>query len=178
MAAQYAWKCPQCGADIELSTTQAGQELGCPACEASLTLPKLGVIKQLPLIGGETGPAGSRSGSVPMNRWLFAGGLLLAVLGLVAGLAAQYRANQYRVEIDLDAAIESEYELIDEHPPAQLYALTVSSLDESFALEYSEPVYRTRNIKSGIIEKVAWVCWGLAGTGVLLLLSSFAFRSS
>lgn len=179
MAAQYAWKCPQCEADIELSATQAGQQLACPACDASLTLPKLGVIKGLPVVGGvEAGPTRPRSGSVPLKSWLFAGGLLLAVLGIVAGLAAQYRANQYHVPVDLDAVLESEYELIDEQPPAQLYGIAVAAMDESFALEYSEPAYRTRNIKSGIIEKVAWVCWGLAAVGVLMLLGSFAFRAS
>lgn len=179
MAAQYAWKCPQCESAIELNATQAGQQLNCSACETLLTLPKLGVIKSLPVIGGvEASPARPRSGSVPLKSWLFAGGLLLAVLGGVAGLAAQYRASEYRVEVDLDALLESEYALIDEQPPAQLYAIAVSAMDESFALEYSEPVYRTRNIKSGIIEKVAWICWGLAVAGVLMLLSSFAFRSS
>ena len=178
MAVQYAWKCPQCATAIALAAKQAGQDLVCPGCAASLSIPKLGVIKSLPVVGGsEPVTAKPRSGGVPVKSWLFAGGLLLAVLGIVAGSAAQYRANQYRVEVDLDAVMESEYEAIDEQPPAQIYAIAVSATDESFALEYSEPLYRSRNIKSGIIQKVAWVCWGMAGLGLLMLFGSFAFRS-
>jgi len=179
MAARYAWKCPQCSATIEVSTTQAGQDLKCASCSAESMVPKLGVIKKLPLVGGaeEQKSSRRRSEASPIKGWLFAGGLLLAVAGLVAGAAAQYRANQYHdEEVSMEEVIEQENAIIDQHIPSQLYALTVSANDDSFALEYSETRRRSRSIKNGIIQKVAWVCWGISGAGLLMLLSSFFIR--
>lgn len=177
MAVRYAWECPQCQGTIEISATQAGQDLECASCSAALTLPKLGIVKNLPVVGGaQPAPSSRRAVASPVKGWLFAGGLLLAVLGTVAGLAAQYRANQFHVDVDVESIIEEEYAIIDKQRPAELYSLAISAGEDSFALEYSETPYRTRNIKSGIIQKVAWVCWGLGGAGLLMLLSSFFIR--
>ncbi|QEG24618.1 hypothetical protein [Mariniblastus fucicola] len=181
MAARYAYECPECHSTIELSTTQAGQQLTCAGCSAVITAPKLGVIKGLPAVGGQSAtPArqgrAPKSGS-PLKSWLFTGGLLLAVLGGIAGSAAQYRANEFRVDIDFDAAVAKEMDLIDSHSPAEIYGIAVESTKDSFALEYSEVPYRTSNIKSGIIQWVAWTCFGVAGVGLLMLLGSFFVKN-
>lgn len=179
MAVRYAWECPECQATIELTATQAGQEIKCASCLAVVTVPKLGVVKALPVVGDAEEPKSGRrktSGVNPVKSWLFAGGLLIAVLAGIAGGAAQYRASEFYVDIDTEAMIEDELNYIDEQEPAEIYAVEVGASDEQFGLEYTETPWRTRNIKSGIIQKLAWAFWGIAGAGVLMLLSSFMVR--
>ena len=180
MAARYAYECPECNSAIELSTTQAGQELQCDSCNANVVAPKLGVIKSLQRVDGggvpsKKTPKSAKTGS-PLKRWLFTGGLLLAVLGGIAGAAAQYRANQFYAPVDIEAAIDAEFKTIDQAPATEIYGALVGSTAEDFTLEYSEAPYRTLNIKNKIIQWVAWSCFGVAGFGVLLLLSSFLLR--
>ena len=182
MAARYAYECPQCHSTIELSTTQAGQELKCQSCSAEITAPKLGVIKSLPPVGSAPIKTASKGGTSkagsPLGSWLFAGGLLLAVVAGIAGAAAQYRANQFYVkEVDIEEVIERENEKIDQALESEIYALVASSTDESFRLEYSEAAYRTASIKRGIIQNVAWAAFGVAGIGCLMLLSSLLLKN-
>lgn len=184
MAARYAYECPQCHSTIELSTTQAGQNLKCHKCSAEITAPKLGVIKSLPPVGGVATKSASKAGSLPksdsgspLRSWLFAGGLLLAVIAGIGGAAAQYRANQFYVEeVNIDEVIKREHEKIDKAPASEIYALVASSTDESFRLEYSEAGYRTANIKRGIMQWVAGAAFGVAGIGCLMLLFSFFLK--
>jgi len=177
MAARYAYECPECNSVIELSTTQAGQELQCDSCNADITAPKLGIIKGLPRVdeGGVPSKKTAKLGS-PLKSWLFTGGLLLAVLGGIAGGAAQYRANQFYVDANIEQIVDAELKTIDEAPATEIYGVLAGSTQEDFLLEYSEAPYRTLTIKNGIIQWVAWSCFGVAGLGVLLLLSSFFFK--
>ena len=181
MAARYAYECPECNSAIELSTTQAGQELQCDSCNANVVAPKLGVIKSLQRVDGggvpsKKTPKSAKTGS-PLKRWLFTGGLLLAVLGGIAGAAAQYRANQFKVEVNIEDIVKSEHKAIDEMPATEIYNLLTMATEDDFRLDYTEVGYRTLNIKNGIIQKVAWVCFGIAGFGLLLLLGSFLVKS-
>jgi hypothetical protein len=180
MAVRYAWECPECQSSIELATTQAGQHLKCESCSAEVLAPKLGVIKSLTVVDSENAitqkSKSARGEGSAVKGWLFAGGLLLAVLASICAMAAQYRSNQYRVDVDLDEVMANEYEGIDKAPPAQVYAIAVEAGKESFTLEYSEPAYRTYSKKSGYIQTVAWVFWGLAGVGLIMLLGSFLLK--
>lgn len=182
MAVRYAWECPECQDTIELATKQAGQELNCASCSAKISAPKLGVIKSLAPVGGQqaAAPRSRRSGGGgnALKSWLFAGGLLLAVLAGVAGAAAQYRANQFHRggDVDIEQIIEREMAAIDAQSPAEVYGNTIAAGQEAFALDYSETSYRKYSIMGGVIQTVAWVCWGLTGVGVLMLLSSFFLK--
>ena len=176
MAVRYAWQCPKCQATIELSATQAGQELKCDSCSAEVVAPKLGILKGLPVVGGDEEKKSARrkgGGDAPLKSWLFAAGLLIAVLAGIAGGAAQYQSNQFYVPVDMESMIEDELAYIDEQEPADIYAVEVGAGDEQFGLNYTETPWRTANIKSGIIQYVAWAFWGVTGLGVLLMLSSF-----
>lgn len=180
MAARYAYECPECNSAIELSTTQAGQSLKCDSCGAAVMAPKLGVIKNLQRtdtdgVSSKKTAKTAKLGS-PLKSWLFTGGLLLAVLAGIGGAAAQYRANQFHVSIDIEDIVDSEFKGIDEAPASEIYGVLAGATQDDFQLEYSEAPYRTLNIKSGIIQWVAWSCFGVAGFGLLMLLSSFFFK--
>ncbi len=177
MAVRYSFECPECHAPVELSATQAGQEMSCASCPATFSAPRLGDIKKLPVIGvDQSGPAKRRNSGTQVKSWLFTGGLLLAVIACIAGYATQSYANKLRVEIDIEEIVAAELKAIDEAPPAEIYSIAVEAGKEGFQLEYSEVPYRTMNIKSGIMQSVAWGCWGVTGVGVLMLLSSFFVR--
>ena len=159
MAVRYSFECPECHASVELSTTQAGQEMSCSSCMATFSAPKLGDIKKLPVVGGTAEKSGkkrrsnSRSGS-PVKGWLFAGGLLLLVINGIAGFLVYQYANRLQVDVDIEQIIAEELKQIDEAPPAEIYGIAAGSTKESFQLEYSETGYRTRNIRSGILSLI------------------------
>ena len=181
MAARYAYECPKCHSEIELSTTQAGQELKCDNCAESIMAPKLGDIKNLQRVDGGGDVRSKKSVKTaklesPIKSWLFVGGLLLAVIAGIGGAAAQYRANDFHIPVDIEEIVEAEFKRIDEVPASEIYGILAGSTQEEFTLEYSEAPYRTRNIKSGIFQGVAWACFGVAGFGLLMLLSSFFFK--
>jgi len=177
MAVRYTWQCPKCQTKIELATTQAGQDLKCASCSAEVMAPRLGDIKRLPVVGGQDNNSKksrkARGVHSPVKSWLFTGGLLLAVLSGIAGAAAHYNAEQYRVEIDMEEVMQEEFKSLDAAPPAEIYAVAVEAGKDSFALEYREPTYRTFNLKSGYIRNVALAFWGAAVLGFLMLLGSF-----
>jgi DNA-directed RNA polymerase subunit RPC12/RpoP len=181
MAVRYAYPCPKCDSKIEITTTQAGEQVVCGNCSAKVTVPKLGVIRTLPRVGGGEGSQSDTSKAAksasPMKGWLFAGGLLIAVIAGVAGGAAQYRANQFRVDVDIEKVVADEMAAIDKASPAEIYNIAIGATQEDFALEYQEAPYRSMNIKSGIIQWVAWACFGVAGVGLLMLLASFFVKS-
>jgi hypothetical protein len=155
--------------------------MSCSGCDSAFSAPKLGDIKKLPVVEGHAPEsrkghaAGAKSGS-PVKGWLFAGGLLLAVSAGIGGYLAQDYAKSHRVDFDLEEVVQAELKLLDDAPPAEIYGIALGACDESFQLEYREVPYRTQNIKAGIFQNVAWVCWAVAGTGVLMLLSSFFLK--
>ena len=181
MAVRYSFECPQCHAPVELTTTQAGQEISCNGCESAFLAPKLGDIKKLPVVGGgepETGKrraSKAKSGS-PVKGWLFAGGLLLAAIAGISGYLAQDYANDLHVPFDIEEVVAKELSSVDEMSPAEIYGIAVAACDEGFQLEYREVPYRTQNIKAGIFQNVAWVCWAVGGIGLLMLLSSLFLK--
>ena len=177
MAARYAYECPECHSTIELSTTQAGQDITCGSCSAVVNAPKLGTIRSLPALDDTLASDRKPGKGSPLKGWLFAGGLLLAVIAGIGGAAAQYRADQFHIDVDIEEIVSNEHKMLDKAPPIEIFVIAIEAGKESFTLEYSEAAYRTYNIKSGIIQKVAWACFGVAGFGLLMMLSSFFFRS-
>ena len=177
MAVRYRFECPDCNSSVELTTTQAGQEMTCSSCQSTFSAPRLGDIKNLPIADGspaastKTRDSGFKSAS-PLKGWLFAGGLLLAAIAGIGGYFAQDYAKDLRVDFDIEETIAKEFKSIDEAPLVEIYGIVVQACEESFQLEYREAEYRTRNIKSGIMQKIAWGCWAACGAGLLMLLSS------
>ncbi len=180
MAIKYVFSCPHCDAPTELLATQAGQEMACESCSAAFSAPKLGDIKSLPVAAGQSagnqaGRAQTKSGSV-IKSWLFAGGLLLAVAAGIGAFAVQNHAQSIYVEFDLDEAIQSENDRVEEALPTEIYQLAVAAAKEDFTLEWREPYYRAANKQSSVLQGVANGLWGASGLGLLLLIASFAIR--
>ena len=48
--AQFTFKCPQCGADIEADNSLSGQVAECPCCEKGIVIPRNGVKRMVAVI--------------------------------------------------------------------------------------------------------------------------------
>ena len=84
MSLRYIFPCPKCEHHFELVTKQAGQDLDCTECDTSFEAPKLGKMRQLETVGGETTkpiPASNKR----LQNSLFVGGLAIAILAGGAG---------------------------------------------------------------------------------------------
>lgn len=87
--------CTQCQQVIPVSTTQAGQNVTCSACQAQQTAPTMGKMRQLPLaVNTSTTRSGRQSSWTALQGRLFAVGFVLLMIGLIGGGFCYYRFYQ------------------------------------------------------------------------------------
>ena len=72
-----------CGETIPVALSRAGQDITCPACSATLTLPKLGDLRALPL-------AEEPSDQEAASKWSGGRGLVFSTLAVVFLICAGY----------------------------------------------------------------------------------------
>ena len=178
MAVRYSFECPECSTAVELTVTQAGQEMTCQSCDHEFSAPRLGDIKKLPVVGGEVAEKSKAKSSSPVKGWLFAGGLLLAAVAGAAAYGIQTYAdsmNEAAQEIggNIDEIVEAEMKVVDEMPAVDIYTIAAEAHKDSFQLEYQELPHRSLAIQSRILHNVALGFWSVCGIGAVMLLSSF-----
>lgn len=83
----YLLPCPSCQSSIPLAPSQAGNETTCPACQATVTVPKLGVLRQLPQTQEENKDRGQ---GVPISTGRSMGFVILGLIAAAAILVAGY----------------------------------------------------------------------------------------
>jgi len=173
MPDRYIFPCPFCGHSLKLHLKQAGQELTCDACNKQVQAPSMGGIRKLSLEGGSSSEKPrSGSGFSPLQRWLFAGGLTLAVLAGSAAFGIYRYASSLHLEVDIEGYIESEKAIVDSMGDADVFAVSVATKDSDLGLEYKEPDYKGANKQSEILSTVSYGLAGLAGLGALSVLAS------
>ena len=177
---QYLLPCSDCNQSFPVATRQAGQTVQCANCDASVEVPKLGELKQLPIEGGADAVKKSEKRNQSPNRlkgWLFSGGLMIAVLAGVAGYALLNYANSLYANVDefANAVEEVSSEAIDAMKPAEMWDwwTQVSAIDLG---EWQEHSRVGSNIQSGILANIAYGLFGLAGLGIISMLCSFAVK--
>ena len=134
----------------------------------------MGGIRKLSIEEGSTAAAkpSRRSGFSPLQGWLFAGGLTLAVLAGIASFSIYRYAIKLKDPRDVEVIIASENAKIDKMTSIELYAVALAAKEEDFALEYREPNYRASNKQGEILSTVSYGLAGLAGVGLLMVLGS------
>ena len=75
--------CPHCQASLNVSNTEAGGSTVCPSCQGTVPIPKLGVLRTLPVAETEPEPDPRVRGEAAERSPLFQVGYGLA--GLIAG---------------------------------------------------------------------------------------------
>ena len=101
----YSLPCPACEKPIEVSASKAGQEVACPHCQTTLSLPKLGDLRKLQRTE-ETGP---ESKSLRNQEGASAGkSIAFVVFGLIATgcllIAGFCGIRWYLIEVPGDSA--------------------------------------------------------------------------
>ena len=95
--ARYLLPCPDCHETFPVATRHAGQTIECANCQSAVEIPKLGELRQLPEESeqrtSQSGPPQVRQSRSRLKSWLFSGGLMIAVLSAVAGIALLNYAN-------------------------------------------------------------------------------------
>lgn len=177
MPDRYLFPCPFCEQSIPLTLTQAGRELRCQHCQKMVQTPSMGGIRKLPLEEGASGAVkqSRRSGFSPLQGWLFAGGLTLAVLAGIASYTLYQYASSLRVKIDIEEVIAKEQMMVDQMAPAEVYVVAAAAKEADFALEYREPEYRASDKQGEILSTVSYGLAGLSGLGLLMVLGSLLF---
>lgn len=175
MAGPYLFNCPSCSEANELSPKQAGQELPCSSCSAIFQAPKLGDIRKLPVHQDATQQEDSSTSYSPLQGWLFASGLTIAVLAGVGAWQLQAHAKTLASELDVQTEIKDFNTLVDSRSPAQIYVMSTAA-NEDFGVEYVELDYKRKNAQSKILTNVSYGIWGICGLGILLLIGSFLVK--
>ena len=172
---RYLLSCPKCEGSNPVATRQAGQEIECAHCGVTIDVPKLGVLKSLPV--EETSTASSKAGSSRLRNWLFAGGLVLAALaGTAGGALYVYASSMYRNIDTVTAQIEDVSEQnIDAYSAVEMWDWW-ANVSEGELGEWKEHPGVGLNIQSGILSNVAYGLFAAAGIGLLLMASAFAVR--
>ena len=171
MAVQYLLPCPKCKKTIPVVLKQAGQELTCEHCGHSFEVPKLGKLKQLEAFE-EQDTRKRQSKLNPLQAWLFAAGLVIAVVAGTSGAALYAYGDTLIADIDIDQEIEQQLAYYDEFTPAQLYDVW-KDLNADELGDWKENVTIRYNKQGRILQGVSYGVMGLSGLGLLMLISSF-----
>jgi hypothetical protein len=177
MPIQYLLPCPDCEHTLSLTTSQAGQPLQCPHCDSSVDAPKLGTLKQLPVQEDTaTTQSASNDGSTGWKRHVFAFGLITAVVAGIAGIALFFYAQSLFTPTDVEGHITMMDNELDQLTPVQLWDLWHQQEYDDGLGEWTELKYVGYNKQSEYLRYIAYGLLGIAGLGVVTLLSSFAMK--
>lgn len=119
MSDKYALSCSQCSATLEVETRQAGQPVNCPQCGQSQEAPRLGALRQLPLISSDTPEAPTSS----RGSGMFVAAILLLILGLGGGGGLYLYGKSKLVDYNVDGAMDRIDEEVDALAPTQIVLL-------------------------------------------------------
>ncbi len=171
--ARYIFSCPECNAPMEVAVQHAGQSRECPECLAVVEIPTLGKLKQLPATETfSTRAQPRRQGS--LRSWLFSGGLLVAALMGVGGLALQtYARTLYSDVGKFKQTFETiTTESIDKMPDYEVFEWWTEMNARDLG-EWKEHPGVGYNVQSRILTNIAYGMYAFGGLGLLCLLSSF-----
>ena len=175
MSSRYLFPCSQCDHELELVATQAGQEIDCPDCGQTIEAPKLGVLRQLPVVE-QTAAKKTLGRNTRLKRTLFATGLGLAVvLGGIGGALYKY-ASDMIVDPQLEKLFAQFDEEIEQMPTPQVLDIWSQMNFEEGLGEWREMGYARYRAQGTILQRVAYGVIGLAFVGLLMLIGSFMIK--
>ena len=171
MAQNFLFRCSGCDKDFEVGVKSAGTDVNCPFCEQKNSLPGLRQIKALPAAQQES-VVENTTGHSATKRFLFSGGLLVAVLGSLLGLALSYYADSLATELKVEEKIEFGSAYVDTMTPGRLWE-TWDRLAAKGLPDWQESQDVRYNKQAGYLKSIAYGLMGLGGLGLLSLLASF-----
>ena len=174
MPDSYLLKCGNCQSDIAVTLTQAGQDLACVECGTNTMAPNMGGIRKLPRADDAATKTDRPANYSPLQRWLFAGGLTMAVIfgGIASVLYWQSSTRTSQFGIDVQLILDDHEKVISQMPPSQIYSISIEAGSEDFVPEYQEPFYRSEAKRGSIMTVVSYIFAGVSILGLLMIVSS------
>ena len=162
--ANYLLSC-ECGSKFNIATIDAGKTLTCAECEATIVVPNLREIRELPL-------ADELESAVELT-WekghgaLFGAGSILIALGIGLFFFHFYQANQLDLTDESEAQIQYGNAVIDQMPP--LAAIQQWRLIRDLGLGEQQIVdYQAKLNKYNNLMLQCYLELGMAGLGLVL----------
>lgn len=172
MSPRYSLNCPHCQHLNAVSTTQAGQDLECDGCQQTIQAPRLGQLKQLPVI--ETAaPAIAKKGG--QGGKLFVLGMLMLIFcgGGGAGLWYFASGKLSNYETVVEEEIQRVDSLVDE-----ANVIDLAQIYETMPLEAGLPAWQERpyvgqNKQGIILRNISYGLLTIGGIGLICAVIGF-----
>ena len=171
MSTRFLYSCPQCDRQIALVATQAGQNIECPGCHLQSEAPKLGVLRQLPVL--EQAQPEITSG---VKRALFTIGLAMAVLLGGIGTALYNYASNLIVDPQLDRVFITVSEELEKQPAPELLDIWSQLKFEEGIGEWRELGFARYKTQGNILKLVSYGLLTLVSVGLIMLIGSFLIK--
>jgi hypothetical protein len=173
---RYLLPC-QCGRQIPISTSQAGETLTCE-CGQSQTAPKLRELRQLPLAGYEE-PARSGLAWSRKQGMLFAGGLAILLLAAITLAITTLQRRTLHTEAPTIAPERMDDFLaeIDRNTPLQNLEVWKKEILEEGLEREGDPRYVTERRIAGVLHGIMLAAGAGAVVGLGMIIASFIVRS-
>ena len=168
----YLLPCPNCQTLVSVTPAQAGDQLNCPDCSASVAIPKLGELRQLPR-AEENSVDQASTGGGGGGTFVF---LLLGLVAVGALLVAGYCGVRWAM-IDVEATTASHVAEIEERYQESDPSVLIREFEdmEKYSLDLIAPFsYQKKSnekwswaLNAGVAGAIALVC----GSGGLAVAS-------
>ena len=170
MAIQYLLPCPDCGQNLKVELSQAGETVGC-ACGRGVDVPTMRGLRQLPIVE-ETRAAAEAEAQAQSRQWGPRQGLILiGALILLAGLAAAvYFMRTYpEPAYTRDEVAEITSQQIQDSPLTKTW-IYWKDLEENGITAAPTPPELDFAERVALANQRLAIAFGVAGIGLLLVL--------
>jgi len=170
----YLLPCTQCQTSIPVSPSQAGDKRTCSQCKTEVSIPKLGILRQLPQ-SEEQVNAGSKSQSDRQESFQipFVALFLLALCGFLVGGFCGIRWSLILVPKTTDQHVEEIRTTYAKQPAAELIREYEQMVGDGIELGVPFDYKRFADEKArwGIIATIS------VGVGLLAIVAAFWFAA-
>ena len=172
MSPQYSLICTHCQHSNVVTTTQAGQNIDCAGCQQSIQAPRLGQLKQLPMVEAAA-PVQHKESS--KGGKLFVLGMLMLIFGGGGGAGLYYYASGKL--FDYETVVEEEITKLDSWVDGASLIEQVQ-LYETMPLEAGLPAWEERpyvgqNKQGLILRNLSYGLLAIGGIGLICAVIGF-----
>lgn len=168
MSQRYALNCPNCQMQIEVEARQAGQSMNCPGCSTVFDAPTLRQMKRLTgnLATGDRNR--TKSGANFARNGVFSLGILLAILGLAAGISLFLYSSSMMIEGDLDEVVKSFNQPVAELNALQLWENWDGIREDPALPAWEQSEWQSVVINGRVLRIVSWIFIAIGAAGVAM----------
>lgn len=172
MSLRYSLICSHCQHSNVVTTTQAGQDIDCAGCQQTIQAPRLGQLKQLPVIEAAA-PAQHKESN--KGGKLFVLGMLMLIFGGGGGGGLFYYASGKL--FDYETVIEEKIAKLDGFVDP-LNVIELAQLYETMPLEGGLPAWEERpyvgqNKQGLILRNISYGLLAIGGIGLICAVIGF-----